>query len=220
VGDKIIQYEPQPIGAGYVAPVPIMGRMMDLAKNKTIPYRLPGTVVAINDKGTHMICQTMFRAFRKPIKPGYGVLLTATGKIVGASLSDTTTLTPQFALSPGGKYLLALVYSDQGIAALSGKTAIVSLTTGKKPVPLAQTAAPVYINDAGRALTRTDKGVIQLWDLKGKVSEDVATDTVTAGVWNGNLYYITGSGDKMQLHMKPLPQMKIADPKAKPAPGT
>jgi hypothetical protein len=40
---------------------------------------------------------------------------------------------------------------------------------------------------------------------------ELVKDAVQAGIWGGNLYYVTNSGDKWLLNMMPLPP----EPKAK-----
>lgn len=218
IGDKVLQYEPRAANAVYA--VPIAGRIMDLVKNKTASYTVSGTIFAVSDKGTHFIGQTMTRARRGvPARAVYALFsVGAKAMPIGQPLSGLTNPEPRFVISPGGKYVLAMAYDDKPgvVAALNVKTCVLALS-GRKPIPLAQAVPPLFINDAGKAMTRTDKGLIQIWDAKGKEGQEIVKENAAAGVWNCNLYYITGNEQKMQLHMKPLPQMKMPDPKSKPA---
>ena len=89
---------------------------------------------------------------------------------------------PQFALSPGGKYLLATTYDDPsgaGIVELSARTSVFSLS-GKATFKLAQVGTPVYVSEGGRAITRTPKGVLLIWDVKGKESQELLKDAAAA----------------------------------------
>ena len=232
LGDKVVQYEPRglapppppPPGIPLPpSPGPIDAMAIDVAHNKFNKCKMPGTVVAASDKGNMLVCHATLHFGFRDYRPAYAVFGIPGGQ-VGLAIAGDTTPPPQFVISPGSRYVLATTYDDPngtgGVAGLSAKTRIMGI--GKVPIPLTQVSTPLYISDSGRPLTRTDKGVILIWDSKGKESEVLVKDALQAGVWRGNLYYITNAEDKWQLNMMPLPQLKEPEPKPKhvPAAGT
>jgi hypothetical protein len=232
LGDRVIQYEPRgidpppppPPGIPLPpSPGPIEAMSIDVAHNKFNKCKMPGTVVAVSDKGNMVVCHATLHFGFRDYRPAYAVF-GIPGSQLGSAIAGDTTPTPQFVLSPGSRYVLATTYDDPngtgGVAGLSAKTRIIGI--GKFPIPLAKVSTPLYISDSGRAMTRTDKGVILVWDAKGKESEVLVKDALQAGVWHGNLYYISSTDGDWQLNMMPLPQLKETDPKSKhvPAAGT
>jgi hypothetical protein len=170
-----------------------------------------GTVVTVSEKGNVMICRTIMHLGFRVYKPAYGIFTVPAGQ--SRAIAGDTNPTPRFVFSPGGKYLLATTYDAPGgadIAGLSAKTRVMSITSNAD-ISLPQVGAPVYVSDTGRAVTRNDRGVLLLWDRRGKESVELVKDAVQAGIWGGNLYYVTNSGDSWQLNMMPLPP----EPKAK-----
>ncbi len=219
VGDKVVQYEPRPIVAPTAtAPAdpfagrPVDAKAIDVAHGKVVPCKVSGTVVAVSDKGNIMICRTIMHLGFRIYKPAYGIFSVPAGQ--GKAIAGDTNPSPRFVLSPGGKYVLATTYDAPGgadIAGLSAKTRVLSLIGAAADIALAQVGSPVFVSDTGRAVTRTDRGVLLIWDRRGKESVELVKDSVQAGVWGGNLYYLTNAGDHWLLNMIPLP----ADPKAK-----
>ncbi len=221
LGDRIIQYAPGAVAAanpanptpGVATPGAIPAKAIDPAHfDKIYKCTMPGTVLRVNEKGNAMVCWTTMHVGFRDYRLAFGAFGVPGGR--GVPVAVSVSPAPQFALSPGGKYLLATTYDDPsgaGIVELSAKTSVFSLS-GKATFKLAQVGTPVYVSEGGRAITRTPKGVLLIWDVKGKESQELLKDAAAAGVWHGNLYYVTNTDDKWQLNMTPLPP----DPKAKP----
>ena len=215
MGDMLVVYEPN-VSVGSDA------KVIDLSKSRVGKVHLPGQVVAISDKGNALVCRANVRFARGRYAQGYAIF-SQTGIQVGAPLQGATntgvgvtSTDPKFYFSPGGKSLLTMIYDDQGgvgIAGMGAETGVFRVS-GSRAI-LADAGSPVFVNDSGKAITRNSKGSLLIWDVKGKESQELATDSLDGGVgvFGGNLYWLTNKDGNLVLHMLPLPQIKETKPK-------